>query len=98
MKSTPREKLIELLEQEGFSEILLYPAQGVYRSNRHYDCYRWTGYGKKQGLGKLTVTLQSWDTMTDCARQGITISNEHSSVAGGKLLWSFDVWAKGKAT
>ena len=73
-------KLRGLLEAEGFDVAFLTPAAGYWRSNRMADVYRWEGRGNAitvKGLPRgMPVSFGCWDTMTECARQGIHIERD----------------------
>jgi len=70
MAKTTSEKLVELLEQCGFSDVSIHPARGHYRTSKYADVYRWEGFAKKNGAD---VTICSWETMTECVQHGIII-------------------------
>jgi len=62
---TPTQRLIELLEAEGLSDIVVYPNRGP----RHYsDILCWHGYANVNGVRR---TIGSWDRITECVRNGI---------------------------
>ena len=71
-----RRRLIALLEAEGFSDVLIYAAQGRERSDPREDINRWNGHGRRGGL---TVGLYSWFTMTECVRKGIATQRDDTA-------------------
>jgi len=85
------QKLINLLEIEGFTNITLIPAAGAWCSNIHFDVYRWEGHGftkDRKGMKDETeVTFHSWDIMTKCIN-GIEIEEFDG------IFTSFEVYAK----
>lgn len=44
------------------------PATGWWRTDCRADCYRW-----EIATGPSKLVLGSWDTMTECVRNGITV-------------------------
>lgn len=89
-----REKLCTMLCQEGFAlhEGDLKPVSGYWKK---MDVYRWesvvkTGVDEGSGLGGRTVLVVSWDTMTECVRNGIEVVEKNP--------YSFEVHAKEKST
>jgi hypothetical protein len=66
-KPTPTEKVKSLLEEEGFSNVVIYPVSGYWKSQ---DVMRWEGFAEKDGV---KAPIGSWFTLTDCARKGITV-------------------------
>lgn len=65
------DKLKKLLRAEGFEVTLLTPAQGYWRSSPFADCYRWKALAMHKGV---QVALGCWETMTECARNGVTVN------------------------
>lgn len=88
-----RQRLRALLEGRGFHVDRLEPAQGYWRTDVRADVMRWEGsaqvYGWPGISDGLMVSLGSWNTMTDCVRNGIEIERD-----GGMF---FDVSAKPEA-
>jgi hypothetical protein len=86
------QRLTKLLEAEGFYDVRLAAAAGVYRSSPYHDTYRWEGYAKAKGRPGLPdgmdVVLSSWVTMTECVRQGIKVTHNHRDIPS-----TFEVWA-----
>lgn len=76
-----REKLLSLLEAEGFSAIEIAPAMGHYRSSPYADVHRWDGSAIKAGDHVLS-TVYSWDTMTACVKYGIEVSERDKGSSG----------------
>lgn len=75
-----RDRLADLLAVEGFKVHPddLRPVQGRERSDFRFDIYRWTGHGvainhPKFSYSHVNVSFESWSTMTDCVRYGITV-------------------------
>ncbi len=62
----------------------LRPAQGYWRQKRA-DVHAWEAGIHVDGV-PCDVTLTSWDSMTECARYGVTLE------ADGPASWQ--VWAK----
>lgn len=67
---TPTERLIERLEAIGMTVERVIPARG-YWTHMAQDVMRWQAYVKVPGVHG-TVELGSWNTITECARRGIT--------------------------
>lgn len=72
-----REKLAALLTEatgRHFQASNVWPTMGWRRSSSSFtnDSFRWSA-ASEPGTGACVV-LDSYDTMTDCARRGITIS------------------------
>ncbi len=89
-RPTMRERLAVLLCREGFAvtEYDLIPVTGYWK---RADVYRWESVGAKRNadpMNGLGVTIVSWDTMTECVRNGITVAQDPQSP------WWFDVHAK----
>lgn len=74
-------RLIGLFDAIGYTDVMLFPASGAYRTDTRIDCYRWTGFGRdREGV---LWALQSWYTMTECARAGsITINGDGDVIPG----------------
>lgn len=56
----------------------LRPATGYWRTDIRADVYRWEGSGEKQiedGTW-MGISVDSWDTMTDCVRHGVEVSRD----------------------
>lgn len=75
MKSRPTkcERVIAMIESAGFSfddDRSLTLPQGVWRHSCN-DCNRWQAFVTRNGLACM---IGSWDTVTLCARYGITIT------------------------
>lgn len=53
----------------------LRPATGHWRTSVYADVYRWEGSGEMlQSDGSwITISVDSWDTMTDCVHHGCTV-------------------------
>ena len=92
MKREPgrlRVKLAALLSDD---VILVLPedvhsAKGAYRTNKMLDNCVWEAYGRSRGGGSGMVwSFQSYDTMAECVKHGITFTQITGS--------SFDVNAK----
>ncbi len=89
-------KLKSMLEAEGFEIDNLTAVQGWDRSNSGSDTYRWSATGELRADSRhnsrkfaiIPVTIDSWDTMTKCTRNGFTIDVEQNKP------WSFEVHAK----
>lgn len=79
-----QKKLIMLLKAEGFSSVRLMPAQGRWRSDPHFDVYRWEG-NAVDADGNATM-FYSWETMTKCVRLGIKLVRENG--------WTIDVQSR----
>lgn len=68
------------IAQEAFEEfglvlrnVKLYPAKGAWRTNVMLDVMRFEGFAEWHGDGfsqPLTVSVDSWDTMTDLLKYG----------------------------
>lgn len=76
MRLTPTEKLIDLLAEEGFSNVRMFPAMGAHR--RH-DVHRWEAIADRGGK---PWNLYSWNTITECARNGIQVHPDEDGVYG----------------
>ena len=87
---TTREKLVYLLELEGFYVDFddVWEQKGDYRTNR-WDLAYWGAYNvhTEQYIGK--ASLFSWDTMTNCVRYGIKVKKEIKNPS----LWEWEVFA-----
>lgn len=84
---TPRERLENLLLDEGFVEITLRDAKGHWRTSKYADVYRWEGVARRLINGVLTeVSLASWETMTYCARHGIEIGRGDGDLVSDFLV------------
>lgn len=59
----------------------LRPATGYWRTDHRADAFRWEGRCRvRLKDGTWTVRgLDSWDTMTDCVRSGVTIERDRHS-------------------
>lgn len=75
-RPSPRERVIQLLKEQGFTveDYYIHVTQGWYRTAQA-DCIRWSC----RVMPPLPAHQQwrgcfSWDTLTDCARHGITIT------------------------
>lgn len=92
MKREPgrlRVKLAELLSDDVILVLPedVYPAKGAYRTNKMLDNYVWEAFGRSRGGGSGMVwSFQSYDTMSECVKHGITFI----PITGS----SFDVNAK----
>lgn len=65
----------------------VYPAKGAYRINKMLDNYVWEAFGRRRGGSSGMVwSFQSYDTMAECVKHGITFTQITGS--------SFDVNAK----
>lgn len=74
MKMKTSEKLIEMLSGEGFEAEFLEGVEGVWRKA---DVHRWSGLGlDRMREPPRRLEVFSWDTMTDCVRNGFTVSRE----------------------
>lgn len=70
------ERLREKLERElGFTDVILFPATGFWRTDTRADCYRWNGQGKRDGA---LYAFDSWFTMTELTRRGVKLHLSHS--------------------
>lgn len=73
-----RERLAALLE-EAIPTATFDPAdldsQIPIYANPKWDCCSWYGDGKDRETG-LGVHVSSWNTMTECVRRGITVSQD----------------------
>ena len=59
--------------------VWLRPATGAWRTNAMLDVQPWEGYAEwhdERFSSPLTVSLGSWDTMTDLLRKGFTLEQE----------------------
>jgi hypothetical protein len=52
------------------------PTVGGARTSRTGDFYRWEAFGCRVGGGPGRIWLTSHDTMTDCARYGVTVGRD----------------------
>ncbi len=83
------DRLIALLEREGFRDVEIYAAKGHYRSSPYADVVRWEGYAK-HGESGCAWNIYSWDTMTECVKRGVTVSEKDRGTCG----IGFEVFAK----
>jgi len=74
-------RLIALLEAEGFSDVQVSAAQGHYRTSPYADVHRWEGFAVRAGDGVHT-SVYSWETMSDCVRDGIQVSARDKGSSG----------------
>jgi len=85
-----RRRLREILEALGFQVEALRPALGYWRSDHRADVLRWEGVGRVRDWPGLPVGMSvqfgSWNTMTDCVRNGVDVEREEGTF--------FDVSAK----
>ncbi len=68
----------------------LQPAQGHWRTSPYADVYRWEGYihiDDRYGAQHLVC----WDTMTECAKRGVTVEWDQSIMA-----WEVDALPRAK--
>lgn len=85
MRETKREKVerlvLEALNALGVHALYvnLYPAVGHWRSSPYADVYRFEGSAYIDR--DMSHTVDSWNTMTDCARYGITMESD------GPCMW-----------
>jgi hypothetical protein len=54
-------------------------AQGFYRTNASSDTYRWEYNAPVEGL-QISIKVESYDTMTDCAKKGIVLIRDRSGI------------------
>lgn len=73
------QRLLVLLEAEGFTGIRVEPMKGHWRSSPYADVHRWEGAAVRDGL---RVGVYSWETMTDCVRNGIVVSARDKGCSG----------------
>lgn len=61
-----------------FEPKYLRPAEGYWRTSIYADVYRWEGQGEMllSDGSWSTISVDSWDTMTDCVRHGCTVSKD----------------------
>ncbi len=85
-------RLTALLSAHNLSQIELYAVSGHYRTSKYADCCRWEGRAMRNGI---KVCLSSWDTMTDCVRLGVVVSELPNYVTEGNNPSDLDVSAKG---
>jgi hypothetical protein len=77
-RATPRERVIALLAEEGLEVLDDYISvtQGWYRTAQA-DCIRWecevVPREGRDPSNRKRARLFSWDTLTACARRGITV-------------------------
>jgi len=87
-----QERLVRLLEAQGFNDIELRAAQGSWRTDVRLDVYRWEGTGRVEKRSDLpaglSVMFASWDTMTSCVRRGIELDKGDSGLANDFLVWA----------
>jgi hypothetical protein len=69
-------KLRKILAAAGFDVDFFIVAEGWWRSARAADCYRWEAWCHNHKQPKLRIYLGSYDTMTDCARYGISAEED----------------------
>jgi len=85
-----RNRLVRLLEAQGFCDIDLRAAQGSWRTDVRLDVYRWEGTGRVTKRSDLPVgmfvTFASWDTMTSCVRRGVELDKGDSGLANDFLV------------
>ncbi len=76
-----RARLAKLFLAEGYivKEEEFYPARGHYRSSPYADCFRWEAFGHAVGGGP-SVYFTSWETMTKCAKRGIVLTKDDSTI------------------
>lgn len=78
-----REKLCELLQAAGLSITgpeCLWIQEGAYRSI-HWDLARWGAKWEapiEEGGKPINHSIYSWDTMTECVKNGFTMSKQAS--------------------
>lgn len=53
-------------------------ATGFWRTNRHSDSYRWSCTAALKEAPGVKLLIDSYDTMTECARNGITLCKDRS--------------------
>lgn len=57
----------------------IYPAKGGARTCASSDTYRWTAHGSILIPGRwMPCCIDSFSTMTDCLRRGVTISEDRA--------------------
>jgi hypothetical protein len=72
-RRTTQEKLVELLEKQGFHVEFLTPVSGFWKKQ---DVYRWEGVVTAPDRhGRYSIGC--WDTMTRCVRYGIKVDYDH---------------------
>jgi len=82
------QRLLTLLEAEGFSAIEIQPARGHWRSSPYADVVRWEGYARLLRDCPRALPIYSWETMTECVRRGIQVSERDKGTAGmGYEIW-----------
>lgn len=70
---TPKERLTERLAEEGFQVENIDGVKG-YNRRRTVDCLVWEASATTVVKGRLLhVFLESYDTITECARNGVNI-------------------------
>lgn len=69
MRETPTQKLHRLLAEQGFEVTLWLPTLGYWRQ---CDVVRWAAQARHKDY-RDPVSLDSWETVSDCARRGIDI-------------------------
>ena len=90
MEGRIKRKLRRMLESNGFRDLRLWEAEGYWRTDIRADVYRWECQaitsGRTDYSDGLTVSLCSWNTMTDCVRFGFEIKRDDAA--------SFEICAK----
>lgn len=83
MKKTLRERLAARLLEVGWvvNPDEFHPARGGRRTSRIGNYHRWEAIGSRSGEQVLRV-LVSYDTMTVCARYGVTVTRRHPHWVG----------------
>lgn len=70
----------------------IYPATGWYRSSKQADCLRWEA--NIHWDGKPMATVVSWDTMTECCRNGIELRRKKGDFNPHRVVGDYEVNAR----
>lgn len=94
-----RRKLAELLCKTTGLLVDPHKLQRTNPNHRHYeDCCAWDCYATKPKTGSAQsykVHIYSWDTMTNCVRNGIEVVKDDYTSTGGISLFDVEICAKG---
>lgn len=74
-------RLLGLLSEAGFCAIEITAARGHWRSSPYADVHRWEGSAVRSGE-HVRRSIYSWDTMTDCVKNGIEVSVVNGGCSG----------------